>query len=1048
MAAAPTTVSVIADTKPGPPVQHGLSKLKAEVEKKGLAWNQGLTFEQVRGDLVIVAGLSSGTGVAAQLLKQMGVSPLPSEPESLLIRFADYRGKRILVITGADDRGCMYALLDVADRVGWARDAAKPLSEVREAAEKPTALERGVTIYTMQQAHFEGRLHDEQYWARYFDMLAKNRFNTFQLLFAYEMDGYLYPPYPYFFDTEGFPDIHVVGLTKEQQTRNLNSLNRLVRMAHQRGIYVTIGIWDHIYRDLGVLSPFFGKRGMNGLVTGLTTENLLPYTSAALPKLISSVPNIDTIMFLMHGESGLTAEEMPPFWSEIWKVLKQKGDRIRYEARAKGVPDDLIENGINLGLKLRMNTKYWSEQVGLPFHPTHVQALNQFDRRHGYSDMLIYPRKYGLHWTLWTSGTTRILLFADPDYARRFAGTVHMSDTEGFDLIEPLGTKMAGHPHDMKPFDLLRPQYRYYDYEFERYWHFFQVFGRLSYNPATPSDVWQREFERRFGNEAGPLVEQVEHRASQILPRVVAYCLPAFRFSTTRGWPERQRWEDLPVYANSDPSDTMQFQSFRQAAQELLDGGSSAAVSPLKSSQWFAAASDDVLRLVADAQRRIGPQPSNEFVSTMTDMKILANLALYHSRRAQAGLSYALFNSTQDVNALDDAVAAERSAIEAWRGIVAAAGDVYTDDLMMGLADYDLSGHWRDELVKLEEGLSKLTREREAFHPNPRRIVSKMDPLTFSGLRRASEAERPRPRAQGPGLISLDLPRGDYELTVAIDGGANGVGPMSIESNGTDYSGIFEVPKGERMEKRMYTRVSDSRLHLIFDATSTGTWLASALTVSRVDPLIAHVPVRKLSPGRDLVLRATVSGISPIASVRVVYGDGIHGYRSQDMQTTTQYAYRTVIPAGNLQPSMSYFLEATDRDGRRSRWPASGGIAVTASADDEPPSLQHAPVTHAVPGKPLRIVAVVSDGSGVKWVRLRYRGLTQHQDFQTLEMLPTGKSNEYAAEIPGVHLDPKFDFMYLFEVMDSAGNGRIYPDLEKETPYVVVKMDRSGQSVQ
>jgi hypothetical protein len=30
--------------------------------------------------------------------------------------------------------------------------------------------------------------------------------------------------------------------------------------------------------------------------------------------------------------------------------------------------------------------------------------------------------------------------------------------------------------------------------------------------------------------------------------------------------------------------------------------------------------------------------------------------------------------------------------------------------------------------------------------------------------------------------------------------------------------------------------------------------------------------------------------------------------------------------------------------------------------------------------------------------------------------------------------------MYLFEVMDNAGNGKIYPDLEQETPYVVVNL--------
>lgn len=1018
-------VSVVADASPGAPVAHGLKTLKAELERKGLVWDQPATLEQAHGDVIVAAGLAAGSGAAAQLLRSTGAPP-PVAPESLLVRLLEWKGKQTVLVAGADDRGCMYALLDVADRVGWAADRAKPFSEVREATEKPLVLERGVTIYTMQQAHFESRLHDREYWARYFDNLARNRFNTFQVLFAYEMDGYMFPPYPYFFDVEGFPDVHVAGLTKEQQKRNLDALNRLVRMAHERGLYVTIGIWEHIYRNLGGLTPAYGKRGMNGLVSGVTDQNLVPYTRAAMPKLIRMVPDIDTMMFLMHGESGLKTEEMPEFWDSMWKVLKEHGPKIRYEARAKGVPDDLIESGIQLGLNLRMNTKYWAEQVGLPFHPTHVQRLNQFDRRHGYSDMLRYPHKYGLHWTLWTGGTTRVLLFGDPEYARRFAGTVHMCDTQGFDLKEPLATKMAGHPHEMKPFDLLRPQYRYYDYEFERYWHFFQTFGRLAYNPETPSEVWNREFERRFGRDAGPVVERGLHRASQILPHVTAYCLPASRFPTTRGWAERQRLEDLPVYARSEPSDTQQLRSFDQAAQDLIEGTWSAAIDPLRMSRWFESASNDVLRLLAEAEGRIGSQPNKEFFSTMVDLKILANLALYHSRRAPAGLGYALFQRTRDVNALDDAIACEQRAIDAWQRIVAAAGDVYNDDLMMGLADRDLSGHWKDELLKLNQGLSELKRERTAFRPEPRRIVARLDPVSV-------------PRN---GALSMDVPSGSYELKIHIDGGANGAGPMWIEAGGIDYTDVFRVAAGQRMEKRLYTTVADSRLHVIFGATSKGRWQASALTVTRVDPLIAHVPVRRLAPGRDFVARATVSGIDPVASVRMVYGNAARGYRSQPLENLEQHLYRAVLPAGQIEGDMEYFLEAFDAAGRPSRWPASASVAMSLSADNAPPALRHTPVTHAETGRPLRIVAEVTDPSGVKWVRLRYRGVTQHQDFHTLEMLPTGEKNEYLAEIPGAHLSSTFDSMYLMEVMDRAENGKIYPDLEKETPYVVVKVDR------
>ena len=68
--------------------------------------------------------------------------------------------------------------------------------------------------------------------------------------------------------------------------------------------------------------------------------------------------------------------------------------------------------------------------------------------------------------------------------------------------------------------------------------------------------------------------------------------------------------------------------------------------------------------------------------------------------------------------------------------------------------------------------------------------------------------------------------------------------------------------------------------------------------------------------------------------------------------------------------------------------------------------------------------------------------MSQHQDFQLLTMLPTGSGNEYEATIPGDQIGKEFDFMYFFEVMDNAGNGKIYPDLAKETPYVVVKVGR------
>jgi len=84
----------------------------------------------------------------------------------------------------------------------------------------------------------------------------------------------------------------------------------------------------------------------------------------------------------------------------------------------------------------------------------------------------------------------------------------------------------------------------------------------------------------------------------------------------------------------------------------------------------------------------------------------------------------------------------------------------------------------------------------------------------------------------------------------------------------------------------------------------------------------------------------------------------------------------------------------------------------------------------------------VRDAGGVRWVRLLYRSVTQFQDYKMLQMAQTNREGEYKAVVPGEDVEAKWDFMYLIEVMDNNGNGMIYPDMEKETPYIVVKLDR------
>jgi hypothetical protein len=668
----------------------------------------------------------------------------------------------------------------------------------------------------------------------------------------------------------------MVGLSPEQQRHNLSAIRKLIQMAHERGIRFTAGIWDHIYRG-GVQgggipgSEKAPDHPTPGLVWGVTADNLTAYTKTALAEFIRQIP-VDAIQFRMHGESGLKKDEEESFWLDVFKMIRQIRPGLQIDMRAKELPRTVIQSALNTGIHFRIATKFWMEQFGLPYHPTRINPEKSYIR-HSYGDLLRYPKQYDMVWRLWNGGTNRILLWGDPGYARRFMESAHLYDGDGFEVNEPLATKMEAQPHDAKPFELLQPQHRYYEYEFERYWHLFQVFGRIGYNPNTVSEVWDGEFVDRFGPEAGPLVEQALHRASGILPRIIASCYPYSSFPMTRGWAEKQRLGDLPAYARAEGSDLCQFADFDDEAGLLLNPGEEdARIRPAANSQWFDRAAGEVLGLVAQIRASLqDPHPSDvqpvgrrddktdlrnkELGSTLADLEIYAYLALYHARRAPAAVYYRLYERTHDISALDSAISHERLAIDAWRGIVAAAGDYYAGNLQMGVSVADLCGHWKDELARLEEGLVKLEQQRQ--DADPKAMTAKAPVYTIS-----------------PALSFEDL---------------------------------FKVQ--------------------------------------------LHVP-------------EAVTGNSPGSTL------------------------------------------ATDR--------------------------------------PVNITVMATAPAGVRWVRLYYRAVNQQLGWKDIPMPPTGKPDEFGATIPAGDIDPTYDLMVYLALMDSNGNGRIYPDVNKETPYKIIKFIRQG----
>jgi hypothetical protein len=167
-------ISIVTDKTQGVPVLHGIAKLKEALDDKKIRYEQVASITDAKSNLIILAGLSDGEGEAAMMLNSNN-HQVPETSEALTIYKTTADNKTTWIISGYDDRGLMYALLDVAIRIGWGSDKVNPMSEVIEVTEKPDVNERAISLYTMNRAYWESRFYDTIYWKRYLDILAKVR---------------------------------------------------------------------------------------------------------------------------------------------------------------------------------------------------------------------------------------------------------------------------------------------------------------------------------------------------------------------------------------------------------------------------------------------------------------------------------------------------------------------------------------------------------------------------------------------------------------------------------------------------------------------------------------------------------------------------------------------------------------------------------------------------------------------------------------------------------------------------------------------------------
>ena len=749
-------VSIIIDTNDlianSLPSQWAVKELEESLTLKWIDVSKYEQLSQTRvGDICIVVA-SSNSSLAKELLKTEKTT-IPAVPEALGLVPINSEGKQILLACGYDERGVVYSLLELADRVHNSTQPLDSLNIQKAIIERPANAIRSLNRLFVSDIEDKPWYNDREMWPQYLTMLTTQRFNRFNLSFGigYDWlqnvtDGYFLFAYPFLLSVPGY-NVRVPQLSDAERDNNLEMLKFISDQTAARGIEFQLGIWMHGYEWLRSPNP-------NYTIEGLTRETQAPYCRDAVRELLKACPSISGITFRIHAEAGVN-EGSYDFWRTVFEGVATCGRKVNIDMHAKGIDQAMIDKALETGLNVTVSPKYWAEHMGMPYQqadirPQEIPPIEDRDTsdmvsnsvsttlssgsrkfmRYGYGDLLKKDRRYGVLHRIWP-GTQRLLLWGDPVTAAAHAKAFSFCGSDGVELMEPLsfkGRRGSGIAGDRSGYadSFLKPRW-----DWEKYLYTLRIFGRKMYNPDATPDIWQRYLKNHFGPGA-EVIELALANTTRILPIVLTV------HGTSAGnntyWPEMYTNQpivnsddqdysflyDTPspkVLGNVTPMDPQLFIGINDFVKEMLKGEYSGKYTPIEYAQWIEDYANEAGKNLMLAETLAEGKNRPEFRRMAIDVSMQIGMGRFFGAKFRAGVLFAIYEQSNDRKALEEAIKAYRRAIKYWSELAHTAKSVYVSDITFG-GEVWLQGHWLDRLPVMDEDLGNMNKKLEFFSGN------------------------------------------------------------------------------------------------------------------------------------------------------------------------------------------------------------------------------------------------------------------------------------------------------------------------------------------
>lgn len=671
-------VEILHDDQPA--IAFGVTRLVQSLTVQGLTATARPATAFTDAASPSIAITSATAAETKQALKADGYSGVLTTPESFAIWPSPDR--RRYWVVGADATGAMYGTQELAEQIrltgGLERVAAKTVTpRFPFRALKFNLPWRSYREHEALQLHHD-TCRDLTFWTAFLDMMAENRYNALTLWNLH--------PFAHMIRPTHFPE--ACGFNDRELAEWKTFWTQLFRMAKDRGIATYLVNWNIFvspeFAKAHKVASYCAEGGRHHFGNGDTSELVKRYTKECVTQVIDEYPDL-TGLGITLGErmGGMAPQEREDWLLETFGAGMKAAKRpVRFIHRAplsagksSGASTD---NSTALITRAGIDTMAnpWPMLVEMKFNWSHAFSSPKLCIIHGGKASESYwepkPTNYQITWMI-RNEDFFILRWGDPDFVRQ-----HLA-INGHDYV---GGYFVGS-------ECYIPAKNYIDrpdlpgrsaYAFQRQWLFYQLWGRLLYDPATPDAVFTQAFDARYGTGVGAQLLPAYAAVSRMPQRLASFYKFSWDFTLySEGFlaPAQLKEDfisidDLIKTATLDPSYVSITDYVAAITGKLpIEAGK---LTPL-------ALADQLTQDAEDARRRLAALSASApaLDQELVDIRAWAFLSLYFADKLRAGVALQTYRTTHDAAQQTQAVRLLESAAQHWGELAALTSKAYPE---------------------------------------------------------------------------------------------------------------------------------------------------------------------------------------------------------------------------------------------------------------------------------------------------------------------------------------------------------------------------------